>query len=133
MIGFFEFDMNNNGHIIPVHNESLEMDEECLALDYSGKLLAVSLADNTVKMMYSDSRKLFVSLYGHSQPVTKLKFSNDGRLIATVSGDRDLRLWGTDFGDCHKKIYAHDDTITSLSWVGNSHYLFTQVLREISS
>lgn len=34
MIGFFEFDMNDNGHIIPVHNESLEMDEECLALDY---------------------------------------------------------------------------------------------------
>lgn len=76
-------------------------------------------------VLYSDSLKLFITLYGHTQPVTSVKFSKDSRLILTASGDRDIRLWGTDFGDCQKKIYAHDDTITSISWIGNSHYFFS--------
>ena len=88
------------------------MDDECLALDKSGKHIAVSLADNCVKLLYADSLKLFVTLYGHTQPVTCVKFTSDGTLVATGGGDRDIRLWSTDFGDCQKKLFAHHDTIT---------------------
>lgn len=50
LLSFFKWDINHSGHVIPVHETSLEMEEELLALDYSNKHLAVALSDNTVKL-----------------------------------------------------------------------------------
>lgn len=63
--------------------------------------VAMALADNTVRVHHFDTLSFHMNLYGHSLPVSRVVFSNDGALIATASGDRSIRVWGTDFADCH--------------------------------
>ncbi|KAN0060603.1 beta transducin [Thecaphora frezii] len=96
-----------------VHVRTLKMTDDVLCARFSpnGKLLALSLLDNTVKVFYSDSLKFFLSLYGHKLPVLSLDISQDNKLCVTVSADKNVKIWGLDFGDCHKSIFAHDESI----------------------
>lgn len=80
-------------------------------------LLALSTLDNTVKIFFVDSLKLFLTLYGHKLPVLNLSISSDSKLIATCSADKNIRIWGLDFGDCHKAFFAHNDSIMAVSFI----------------
>lgn len=95
------------------HVRTLKMTDDVLCARFSpnGKLLALSLLDNTVKVFYADSLKFFLSLYGHKLPVLSLDISSDSKLCVTVSADKNVKIWGLDFGDCHKSIFAHDEAI----------------------
>ena len=68
---------------------------------------------------------MFLSLYGHSQPVLCLDISFDSRLVITGSSDRNIKIWGLDFGDCHRSLFAHDDTITAIQFVPKTHLFFS--------
>lgn len=68
---------------------------------------------------------MFLSLYGHSQPVLCLDISFDSRLVITGSSDRTIKIWGLDFGDCHRSLFAHDDTITAVQFVPKTHLFFS--------
>lgn len=100
------------------HTRTLRMTDDVLYAKYSpnGKLLALSLLDNTVKVFYADSLKFFLSLYGHKLPVLSLDISVDSRLCVTVSADKNIKIWGLDFGDCHKSIFGHQDSIMSVAF-----------------
>lgn len=115
-----------------VHTRTLKVADDILALRFSpdSRLLAISLLDNTVKVFFTDSLKLFLNLYGHKLPVLSLSISYDSKLIATCSADKNIRLWGLDFGDCHKALFAHQDSIMAVHFVphnqdGNGHHLFS--------
>lgn len=73
---------------------------------------------------FSDS-KMFLSLYGHSQPVLCLDISFDSRLVITGSSDRNIKIWGLDFGDCHRSLFAHDNTVTAVQFVPKTHLFFS--------
>ncbi|GAC97102.1 hypothetical protein PHSY_004686 [Pseudozyma hubeiensis SY62] len=96
-----------------VHVRTLKMTDDVLCARFSpnGKLLALSLLDNTVKVFFADSLKFFLSLYGHKLPVLSLDISSDSKLCVTVSADKNVKIWGLDFGDCHKSIFAHNESI----------------------
>ena len=96
-----------------VHVRTLKMTDDVLCARFSpnGKLLALSLLDNTVKVFFADTLKFFLSLYGHKLPVLALDISGDSKLCVTVSADKNVKIWGLDFGDCHKSIFAHDESI----------------------
>ncbi|EPQ30291.1 uncharacterized protein PFL1_02407 [Pseudozyma flocculosa PF-1] len=123
-----------------VHVRTLKMTDDVLCARFSpnGKLLALSLLDNTVKVFYSDSLKFFLSLYGHKLPVLSLDISQDSKLCVTVSADKNVKIWGLDFGDCHKSIFAHDESIMGVCFEhgqqggglfggrqGDSHHFWT--------
>lgn len=115
-----------------VHTRTLKVSDDILSLRFSpdSRLLAVSLLDNTVKVFFTDSLKLFLNLYGHKLPVLNMDVSWDSKLIVTCSADKTVRLWGLDFGDCHKAFLAHDDSIMTVSFVptnkdGNGHNFFS--------
>lgn len=98
----------------------LKVADDVLALTFSpdnGRLLALSTLDNTVKVYFSDSLKLFLTLYGHKLPVLSLSISSDSKLIATSSADKNVRVWGLDFGDCHKAFFAHSDSVMAVSFI----------------
>ncbi|WFD35664.1 beta transducin [Malassezia cuniculi] len=101
-----------------VHVRTLKLTDDVLCARFSpdGRLLAVSLLDNTVKVFYADSLKFFLSLYGHKLPVLSLDISGDSRLCVTCSADKNVKIWGLDFGDCHKSIFAHDDSIMGVAF-----------------
>ncbi|KAJ5372795.1 Small-subunit processome Utp12 [Penicillium concentricum] len=115
-----------------VHTRTLKVNDDILNLRFSpdSRLLAVSLLDNTVKVFFVDSLKLFLNLYGHKLPVLSMDISHDSKLIVTCSADKTVRLWGLDFGDCHKAFLAHEDSIMAVAFVphnkdGNGHNFFS--------
>lgn len=114
------------------HARTLKVTDDILSLRFSpdSRLLALSLLDNTVKVFFVDSLKLFLNLYGHKLPVLSLDISYDSKLIVTCSADKNIRLWGLDFGDCHKAFFAHQDSIMQVAFVphnqdGNGHHFFS--------
>ena len=114
------------------HTRTLKVSDDILSLRFSpdSRLVALSLLDNTVKIFFVDSLKLFLNLYGHKLPVLSMDISYDSKLIVTCSADKNVRLWGLDFGDCHKAIFAHQDSIMQVAFVphnqdGNGHHFFS--------
>ena len=114
------------------HTRTLKVNDSILSIRHSpdGRLVALALLDNTVKVFFTDSLKLFLNLYGHKLPVLSLDISYDSKLIVTCSADKNVRIWGLDFGDCHKALFAHQDTITQVAFIpknqdGNGHHFFS--------
>lgn len=114
------------------HKRVLKVADDILSLRFSpdSRLVALSLLDNTVKVFFADSLKLFLNLYGHNLPVLSMDISYDSKLIVTCSADKNVRLWGLDFGDCHKAFFAHQDSIMQVTFVphnqdGNGHHFFS--------
>ncbi|KAI1627591.1 Ca2+/calmodulin-dependent protein kinase [Exophiala viscosa] len=121
-----------NSKLTLVHSRTLKVTDDILSVCFSPdeRLLAVSTLDNTVKVFFVDSLKLFLSLYGHKLPVLSMDISYDSKLIVTSSADKNVRVWGLDFGDCHKAFFAHQDSILSVLFVpnnneGNGHHFFS--------
>lgn len=116
-----------------VHKRTLKVNDDLFNLCFSpdGRLLAVSTLDNTVRVFFTDTLKLFLHLYGHKLPVLNMSISSDSKLIATCSADKNVRLWGLDFGDCHKAFFAHNDSVMQVLFVRepeqkeDSHLLFS--------
>ncbi|CAK7225590.1 beta transducin [Sporothrix bragantina] len=110
----------------------LKLNDDVLCVRFSpdAKLLAVALLDNTVKVFFVDSLKLYLNLYGHKLPVLSMDISYDSKLIVTSSADKNVKIWGLDFGDCHKSLFAHQDSILQVAFVphnqdGNGHHFFS--------
>lgn len=105
----------------------LRLTDEALAVCASadGRLLCVSLLDGTLKVLFADSLKFYLSLYGHKLPALCADFSSDGALIASGGADKSVKLWGTDFGDCRRSLHAHAEAVTAVRFVRETHYLFS--------
>ncbi|KAH7328863.1 hypothetical protein B0I35DRAFT_404160 [Stachybotrys elegans] len=115
-----------------VQSKTLKVSDDILSLRFSpdAKLIAVALLDNTVKVFFVDSLKLYLNLYGHKLPVLSMDISYDNKLIVTSSADKNIRIWGLDFGDCHKALFGHQDSILQVAFVphnsdGNGHHFFS--------
>lgn len=115
-----------------VHTRTLKVVDDVLSLRFSpdSRLVALSFLDNTVKVFFVDSLKLFLNLYGHKLPVLNMDISFDSKMIVTCSADKNIRLWGLDFGDCHKAFFAHQDSIMQVAFIphnqdGNGHHFFS--------
>ncbi|KAF7560887.1 hypothetical protein G7046_g3265 [Stylonectria norvegica] len=115
-----------------VHSRTMKVTDDILSLKFSpdGKLIAIALLDNTVKVFFVDSLKLYLNLYGHKLPVLSMDISYDSKLIVTSSADKNIRIWGLDFGDCHKALFGHQDSILQVAFVphnsdGNGHHFFS--------
>ncbi|KKA19292.1 WD domain protein [Rasamsonia emersonii CBS 393.64] len=115
-----------------VHTRTLKVADDILSLRLSpdARLLAVALLDNTVKVFFTDTLKLFLNLYGHKLPVLNMDISYDSKLIVTCSADKTVRIWGLDFGDCHKSFFAHEDSVMAVAFIpnnneGNGHHFFS--------
>ncbi|KAH7368289.1 WD domain-containing protein [Plectosphaerella cucumerina] len=115
-----------------VQSRILKVADDVLSLRFSpdAKLIALSLLDNTVKVFFTDSLKLYLNLYGHKLPVLSMDISHDSKLIVTSSADKNIRIWGLDFGDCHKALFGHQDSILQVAFVphnndGNGHHFFS--------
>ena len=114
------------------HTRTLKVSDDILSIRFSpdARLLALATLDNTVKVFFVDTLKLFLTLYGHKLPVLSMDISYDSKLIVTSSADKNVRVWGLDFGDCHRAFFAHQDSILCVAFVptnadGNGHHFFS--------
>jgi WD40 repeat protein len=63
------------------------------ALSPDGKILAWSLDDHTIQLVRVADQQVLHTLSGHTDLVTKLRFSPDGDLLISASHDRWVRVW----------------------------------------
>jgi WD40 repeat protein len=64
-----------------------------VALSPDGKLLAWSLADNSIQLIQVADQKLVKSIKAHDMPVLKLMFSSQGDRLFSASYDTWVRVW----------------------------------------
>ncbi|CAL1277931.1 unnamed protein product [Larinioides sclopetarius] len=64
-----------------------------VVLDPSGTYLATSCTDKSLYLYDYISGECLATMFGHSELVTGLKFSNDGRHLISVSGDGCIFMW----------------------------------------
>lgn len=64
-----------------------------LCLDSSGLYVATSCTDKTLAVYDYYSGECMATMYGHSELVTGLRFSNDGKHLISVSGDGCVFVW----------------------------------------
>jgi len=72
----------------------LKVTDEVLSVRHShnGKLLAIALMDNTVRVFFTDTLKFFLNIYGHKLPVLCLDMSDDNTLLVTGSADKNVMI-----------------------------------------
>ena len=58
-------------------------------------------------------------LQGHKDPITRIRWSPDGRKLASASTDNSIRIWDAETGQCIKTITGHDNWIWCVSWSPN--------------
>lgn len=63
------------------------------ALSPDGEILAWSLDDHTIQLVRVADQQVLHTLSGHTDLVTKLRFSPDGDLLVSASHDRWVRVW----------------------------------------
>mmetsp|Transcript_19549 Transcript_19549/g.51796 ORF Transcript_19549/g.51796 Transcript_19549/m.51796 type:complete len:937 (+) Transcript_19549:51-2861(+) len=105
--------------------KATELPDECLAVAFSpnGKWLCVALLNHTVQLLFADSMKFYISLYGHRLPVMSIDVSSDSALVASGSADKNVKLWSTQFGNCLRSLRAHDDSVMLVKFLPGTHYL----------
>ncbi|XP_029111489.1 WD repeat-containing protein 62 isoform X2 [Scleropages formosus] len=65
-------------------------------MDPSGMFLATSCSDKNISIFDYESGECVATLFGHSEIVTGMKFSQDCRHLITVSGDSCVFVWRLD-------------------------------------
>jgi WD40 repeat protein len=58
--------------------------------------LASGSFDNTLKVWSVESKKEVATLKGHSEQITSVAYSPDGRYLASGSGDKSIKLWSAE-------------------------------------
>jgi WD40 repeat protein len=85
---------------ITMGGQSLEMngvnrqDIIRVTINPSGNLLAAAFNDNTIHVWDVTTQQEVMSLYGHGNTITDLRFTPDGKLLLSASRDGTIRLWG---------------------------------------
>ena len=90
-----------------------------------GRLLASggSPFDPTVKLWSSETGDLVRTFEGHTQRITGITFSHDGRLLATSSGDKTVRLWDVATGTPIRSLSEHPGEVTFVCFSPNDQLL----------
>mmetsp|Transcript_20504 Transcript_20504/g.32691 ORF Transcript_20504/g.32691 Transcript_20504/m.32691 type:complete len:960 (-) Transcript_20504:107-2986(-) len=110
-----------------VADRATELPDEVLSVTYSqnGKWIAVALLNHTIQLLFADSLKFYLSLYGHRLPVMSIDFSSDSQMMASGSSDKSVKLWSTQFGNALRSLRAHEESVMQVRFLPGTHYLVT--------
>lgn len=83
-----------------VQRKALPLDQAGLtaALSPNGQLLAIAMADNTVRVVQTADGQVAKTLTGHTAPVAAVQFTADQSQVITGSKDKSVRLWNLSDG-----------------------------------
>jgi WD40 repeat protein len=80
-------------------------------------------SDRDVRVIDVASGRVLLTLVGHTDAVTCVAFSPDGRRIATASDDRTLKLWDSETGQEVLTLRDHTAGVTCVAFSPDGHRL----------
>ena len=63
------------------------------------------------------------SLLGHTDTVTSVSFSPDGKYVVSGSGDNSVKIWSTESGEVVRTLNGHTNNVTSVSFSPDGKYV----------
>ncbi|SBS88797.1 U3 small nucleolar RNA-associated protein 12, putative (UTP12) [Plasmodium malariae] len=88
----------------------------CAMYSPNGKYICIGYLNNLIEVLYSDTLKLHLTLYGHSLPITCMDISKDNKILASGSSDKYLFLWNLEYGSINKRLHIDCDVLTRIQF-----------------
>jgi WD40 repeat protein len=95
-----------------------------VALDPTGRFIAAGVGQTVVVYDAHTGKQLGV-LAGHTDTVTGVAFSPDGKLLASSSKDRDARVWDPKSLDLVKLLRRHTAFVSGIAFSSDGRWLAT--------
>ncbi len=93
-----------------------------LSISPNGNTLANG-DDKIIRLWDLNTKKLLASLSAHSQTVTSVAFSPDGKSLATASDDKTIKLWDFKTFDEIATLCGHSHVVKSIAFSPNGQIL----------
>ncbi|MGD9092733.1 MAG: tetratricopeptide repeat protein, partial [Anaerolineales bacterium] len=114
MIGLVHLERGNNAAAFKVFSSIKEPDAEREEV-----VAAITQATNP---LISNSKQLLNTFSGHTQMVTSVSLSADGRYALSGGLDTTLKLWDAASRSCLRTFQGHKGMVTSVSLSADGHY-----------
>jgi WD40 repeat protein len=95
-----------------------------VALDPAGKLVATA-SGRSALLFDAHTRRLVGRLSGHTDVVTSVAFSRDGRQLVTASRDHDGRIWNVPSRSLVKVLHGHTAFLSGASFSADGRWVVT--------
>src|SRR3954454_9249851 len=66
--------------------------------------------------LFAHQPNLLATLQGHTEGVTSVAFSPDGKMLASGSNDETIKLWDVQAGKEHATLKGHTNEVTSVAF-----------------
>ncbi|CCE61880.1 hypothetical protein TPHA_0B02080 [Tetrapisispora phaffii CBS 4417] len=119
IVGFYDF---NKATLLG----KLVLDSSISSMVYhrSSDLIALVLDDLSIVVIDTITQKIVRQLWGHSNRITSLDFSPDGRWIVSTSLDSTLRTWDLPTGNCIDGVKL-ENVATNIQFSANGEFIAT--------
>ncbi|GAW82607.1 WD domain, G-beta repeat domain containing protein [Plasmodium gonderi] len=97
----------------------------CAIFSPNGKYICIGYLNNLIEVLYSDTLKLHLTLYGHSLPITCMDISKDNSILASGSSDKFLLLWNIEYGSINKRLHTNCDVLTKVQFFHENNNLIS--------
>ena len=96
-----------------------------LAFSPSGRIIASSAADKTIRLLDVVTGQVTRSLEGHTHHVLSIAWQDDGQSIASASADRTVKVWDAETGEQRRTISGFGKEITAIRFLSATNQLAT--------